>query len=38
MATVPDRKTVKYLGLYLDRRLTWMTHIKKEALRPAITT
>ena len=26
--TMPVRETVKYLGVHLDRRLTWKPHIK----------
>jgi len=29
---IPMRPTVKYLGLYLDQRLTWSTHIKTKRL------
>jgi len=29
---IPMRPTVKYLGLYLDQRLTWSTHIKSKRL------
>lgn len=27
---LPHNETVRYLGLHLDRRLTWQTHIKKK--------
>ena len=30
--TIPMRPTVKYIGLYLDQRLTWSTHIKTKRL------
>ena len=29
---IPMRTNVKYLGLYLDQRLTWSTHIKTKRL------
>lgn len=27
---LPHQETVKYLGMHIDRRLTWGTHIKKK--------
>ena len=35
---IPQRETAKYLGIHLDRRLTWQKHIftKRKTALPAI--
>lgn len=35
---IPKGENVKYLGFYLDRRLTWATHIKKKRAELNIKT